>query len=124
GGGMERLAQALASALPAGAARTRTSAVAVRRAGARFAVDVETEGRTSVEEADAVVVALPASAAARVLEPLDRELARDLAAIEARVAAVRRLALAGASYRGVGVPDCIAGGEAAADKVLRDSTDP
>jgi len=38
------------------------------------------------------------------------------AAIEARMAALP--ALAGAAYRGVGVPDCVRSGEADADGVL------
>ncbi len=38
-----------------------------------------------------------------------------VAAIEARVAALPGLALAGAAYRGVGIPDCVRSGEAAAD---------
>jgi oxygen-dependent protoporphyrinogen oxidase len=41
-----------------------------------------------------------------------------VAAIEARTAALPALALAGAAYRGVGIPDCVRGGEAAADAVL------
>src|SRR5438067_2049154 len=41
-----------------------------------------------------------------------------VAAIEARVAAFPGLALAGAAYRGVGVPDCVRSGEAAADWVI------
>ena len=40
-----------------------------------------------------------------------------VAAIEARAAALPGLALAGAAYRGVGLPDCVHGGEAAADAV-------
>ena len=40
------------------------------------------------------------------------------AAIEVRMAALPALALAGAAYRGVGVPDCVRSGEAAADQVL------
>ncbi|MDO8666785.1 MAG: FAD-dependent oxidoreductase, partial [Gemmatimonadales bacterium] len=40
-----------------------------------------------------------------------------LARIEQRVGTMPRLALAGASYRGVGIPDCIASGSAAADAV-------
>ncbi|HLK12745.1 MAG TPA: protoporphyrinogen oxidase [Candidatus Binatia bacterium] len=40
-----------------------------------------------------------------------------VAAIEARAAALPGLALAGAGYRGVGLPDCVRGGEAAADAV-------
>lgn len=42
-----------------------------------------------------------------------------LAAIEARLEQHPRLALAGAAYRGVGIPDCIASGEAAAERVMR-----
>jgi oxygen-dependent protoporphyrinogen oxidase len=41
-----------------------------------------------------------------------------IAAIDAAVASVPGLALAGNAYRGVGIPDCIASGEAAADRVL------
>jgi oxygen-dependent protoporphyrinogen oxidase len=40
--------------------------------------------------------------------------------IEARSAAVRGFALAGGGYRGVGIPNCIESGEAAAGKVLAD----
>ena len=45
-----------------------------------------------------------------------------VAAIEARAAALPGLALAGAAYRGVGVPDCVHSGEAAADRVLDGGT--
>jgi oxygen-dependent protoporphyrinogen oxidase len=41
-----------------------------------------------------------------------------LAAIERRLAEHPGLAVAGAAYRGVGIPDCIASGERAAEKVL------
>ena len=41
-----------------------------------------------------------------------------VAAIDARVAALPGLALAGGGYRGVGIPDCVRSGEAAADAVL------
>jgi oxygen-dependent protoporphyrinogen oxidase len=41
-----------------------------------------------------------------------------VARIEARVASLPWLALAGNAYRGVGVPDCIASGERAAALVL------
>ena len=41
-----------------------------------------------------------------------------VATIEARAAALPALALAGAAYRGVGVPDCVRSGEAAAEQVL------
>lgn len=40
-----------------------------------------------------------------------------VAAIEQRVTALPGLALAGAAYRGVGIPDCVRSGEAAADAV-------
>jgi oxygen-dependent protoporphyrinogen oxidase len=39
--------------------------------------------------------------------------------IEARVAEVSGIALAGAAYRGVGIPDCIRSGEEAAESVVR-----
>ncbi len=42
-----------------------------------------------------------------------------LAAIEGRLATHRGLALAGNAYRGVGLPDCIRSGEAAAEAVRR-----
>jgi oxygen-dependent protoporphyrinogen oxidase len=38
--------------------------------------------------------------------------------VEARVARLPRLALAGNAYHGVGIPDCVRSGEAAADAVL------
>jgi oxygen-dependent protoporphyrinogen oxidase len=41
-----------------------------------------------------------------------------VAAIAARAAALPGLALAGAAYGGVGMPDCVRSGEAAADAVL------
>ena len=39
-------------------------------------------------------------------------------AIEARVSSLNSLALAGNSYRGAGIPDCIRSGEAAAEKLM------
>jgi oxygen-dependent protoporphyrinogen oxidase len=41
-----------------------------------------------------------------------------VAAIEARAVALPGLGLAGAAYRGVGIPDCVRSGEAAADALL------
>jgi len=41
-----------------------------------------------------------------------------IAAIESRVAQLPRFALAGAAYRGVGIPDCVRSGEAAADAII------
>jgi len=43
-----------------------------------------------------------------------------VALIEERSAALAGLALAGGSYRGVGLPNCIESGEAAVSKVLGD----
>ena len=48
-----------------------------------------------------------------VLGSLDR-----LAVIERRLAGHPGLALAGAAYRGVGIPDCVASGEAAAESIM------
>jgi oxygen-dependent protoporphyrinogen oxidase len=42
-----------------------------------------------------------------------------VADIEQRIAALPGLRLAGAAYRGVGIPDCVRGGEEAADAVLK-----
>lgn len=42
-----------------------------------------------------------------------------VADIERRVATVPGLAVAGAAYRGVGIPDCVRSGEAAADALVR-----
>ena len=42
-----------------------------------------------------------------------------VAAVDAAVAAVPGLAVAGAAYRGVGVPACVATGEAAASGITR-----
>jgi oxygen-dependent protoporphyrinogen oxidase len=41
-----------------------------------------------------------------------------VAGIEARVAALPHLALAGNAYHGVGLPDCIHGGEQAAERTM------
>ena len=41
-----------------------------------------------------------------------------VARIEARAAALPHLALAGNAYHGVGIPDCIHGGELAAERIL------
>jgi protoporphyrinogen oxidase len=38
--------------------------------------------------------------------------------IDAAMSAFATLALAGNSYRGTGIPDCIAGGDAAAERLL------
>jgi oxygen-dependent protoporphyrinogen oxidase len=47
-----------------------------------------------------------------------------VAAIEQKVHAVPGLAVAGNAYRGVGIPDCIASGEAAAERVIENFRSP
>jgi oxygen-dependent protoporphyrinogen oxidase len=44
--------------------------------------------------------------------------------METRLAALRGLRLAGNAYHGVGIPDCVRTGEAAADAVLSDCAQP
>lgn len=64
-GGMETLIDALLKRVPEGARRLNARAVSLRREGARWHVGLEGGGE---EGADAVVMALPASAAAKLLE--------------------------------------------------------
>jgi oxygen-dependent protoporphyrinogen oxidase len=47
-----------------------------------------------------------------------------VARIESRVAALPRVALAGNAYHGVGLPDCIHGGELAAERILTTDSPP
>jgi oxygen-dependent protoporphyrinogen oxidase len=47
-----------------------------------------------------------------------------VASIETRAAALPGLALAGAAYRGVGLPDCVRSGEAAAEAVAPSARSP
>jgi oxygen-dependent protoporphyrinogen oxidase len=47
-----------------------------------------------------------------------------IARIEARVAAIPGLALAGSAYRGVGIPHAIHSGERAVEAVLKSQTNP
>lgn len=76
-GGVATLTEALRAKLPAGVVSTGDEVHSVRRDGAGFVV----ERSSSVERFDKVLVALPASAAARVLAPLDEELGRLLESI-------------------------------------------
>jgi oxygen-dependent protoporphyrinogen oxidase len=41
-----------------------------------------------------------------------------ISAIEAQVSSLRTVAVAGNSYRGAGIPDCIRSGESAAEKLF------
>ena len=83
-GGMGALAGGLRDSLANEDLRLRTSAVAVVRRDDRFAVDVE-DGSI---EADAVVVAIPAPVAARVLRPAAPAAAETLEAIRFSSSAV------------------------------------
>lgn len=67
-GGMADLVRAIAHRLPDGAVRLRAPASRIDRAGSGWRV---TAGAEQVEAA-AVILALPAPAAARLLEPIDR----------------------------------------------------
>lgn len=97
--GMEELPRAIESSLPRGTCRARVSVRAVRavsRSGRRVAVETARHG---VVEAEAVVVALPAHAAATVLHPFDVQLASELAEIPYHSAVVVNL-----GYRIADVP--------------------
>jgi oxygen-dependent protoporphyrinogen oxidase len=76
-GGIAALTDALRERLPPGVIVHGTRASHVRRDGKGFRV----EHAAGVESAEKVIVALPAPEAARVLAPLDEELARALGAI-------------------------------------------
>ena len=83
-GGLSTLIDALAASLGP-ALRLETRARGVRRQGDRWLVELEGE----VVEAEKLVLALPAHAAAPLLQPLDAELASEVASIEhARIAVV------------------------------------
>jgi len=75
--GMRDLIDALASRLPSGAVRVGTGVRAITRDGAGWRIS--TDGATIT--ADRVIVATEAHAAARIVDPLDAELGRALAAI-------------------------------------------
>ena len=81
--GMQVLVDAIGAALPPGCLRTHTTVRALARdaRGWRVATDA------GEERCDAVVLALPAAAAAALLAPLDAGLSADLAAIPAASAA-------------------------------------
>jgi len=79
--GLGSFVDALAARLPAGCARLRSHVRQLRpTAGGGWELSVE--GRPDAEQFDAVILATPAHRTAALLEPLDAELARELAAIE------------------------------------------
>ncbi len=98
--GMGTLVDAIARRLPEGVVRLRTVVEALTRDGERWRIVAE--GQTL--DADAVVVATPAFAAARLLAPLDGPLARDLDAIEYASSATVTL-----GFRAAGVADRLTG---------------
>lgn len=95
-GGLGRLVDALAAKLPAGSVRTGAPLKALRRDGRRWRLEA---GGGSVE-ADAVVMALPASAAAPLLAPLDAAAAEELAAVRFVSTATVSLAYAPGAWGG------------------------
>lgn len=88
--GMGALPAALARAL-GGDLQLEVAAVGARRAGAGWRVAVERKGDRAEVEADAVVVAAPAYAAAPILEGVDPGLARLVARISYAAVAVVHL---------------------------------
>jgi oxygen-dependent protoporphyrinogen oxidase len=78
--GMGSLVTALLNRLPAGAVRLGTRVVEIRR-GADGQWQLEFDPRAAAEQFDAVIVALPSHAAARVLQSQDARLAAELDAI-------------------------------------------
>lgn len=77
--GTSQLVLALANRLPPGAVRLSTAVTAVRRDGNLWQL---TLGNGALETADAVIVALPAPVATKVLSAADEVLSQQLAAIE------------------------------------------
>ncbi len=76
--GLQVLVDALAERLPGGAVRLSTPVAGIARAGARWAVQLN-DGATV--RADGVILTTPACQAARLLQNLDPEIARELEAI-------------------------------------------
>jgi oxygen-dependent protoporphyrinogen oxidase len=77
--GMGQLVQALANRLPADAVHLSTCIASVRRDGTLWQI-MQQDGTT--DTADAIVIALPAPAASKLLSNVDAELAQELGAIE------------------------------------------
>ncbi len=98
--GMGALVEAVARRLPEGVVRLATGVVSLARAGDRWRLAAG--GQTF--DADAVIVATPAFAAARLLAPLDATLAADLDAIEYASSATVAL-----GFRAAGVAEHLIG---------------
>lgn len=76
--GLSSMIEAIRTRLPDGAVRLRAEVKRIERGGRGWALWLEDGTR---EELDAVILAVPAPIAARLLEPIDAGLARDLASI-------------------------------------------
>lgn len=86
--GMQSLVQAMADRLPEGAVRTHAAVERIeQRPGGGWSIWL-TGPEVEVIEADAVILATPASRSARILAPLDRKLAEQLAQIPHATSAV------------------------------------
>ncbi len=88
--GLESLVNAIAARLPAGLVRLNSPVTTLQSCANRWQLAIA--GNTSEQSFDAVVLALPAPAAARLLTAVDPELATELAAIPYASAAVVSLA--------------------------------
>lgn len=95
-GGLGRLVDALAARLPSGSVRTGAALESLRREGAGWRVRA---GGAELA-AESVVLALPASAAAPLLEPLDADAAAELAAVRFVSTATVSLAYAPGAWGG------------------------
>jgi protoporphyrinogen/coproporphyrinogen III oxidase len=87
--GLSSLVEAIAARLPQGAVRLGAEVTATERAGdgrwrltTALTPNPSPKGRGEGDDFDAVIVAAPSHAAARLLRPLDAELGDELAAIE------------------------------------------
>jgi len=77
--GLSSLIEALAARLPEGAVRLRTPVERIERRADGWRLSL---GEGTVEEFDGVILATPAHVAARLLEPIDAELGRQLGSIQ------------------------------------------
>lgn len=95
-GGLGRLVDALAARLPAGAVRTSAPLTSLRREGRGWVLEA---GGTQIL-AEEVVLALPASAAAPLLRPLDAPASDELASVRFVSTATVSLAYSSRSWGG------------------------
>jgi oxygen-dependent protoporphyrinogen oxidase len=88
--GLESLADAVAARLPDGVVHLNSPVKQLQRSGTRWSLELA--GEPGNHEFDAVILALPAPAAARLLRAIDSELANELSGIPYASAAVVSLA--------------------------------